>query len=73
METNEQESETLNFKVPSYTFHPNESHEWRQQGPYLVCKSCELIHAVYIGMQKVITGIDKKGKPILKARKSIVG
>lgn len=73
MEQNEQESETLNFETPSYTFKPNEVHEWRQQGYYLVCKSCELIHAVYIGANKIIVGIDEKGKPILKARASIHG
>lgn len=73
MEQNEQEGETLNFETPSYTFKPNEVHEWRQQGPYLVCKSCELIHATYIGIKKILVGIDEKGKPILKARKSIPG
>lgn len=71
METNEQESDTLNFDTPSYTFKPNESHEWKQQGPYAICKSCELVHAVFIGMEKIIVGINEKGQPILKARNSI--
>lgn len=69
METNEQESETLNFEVPSYTFKPNEAHEWRQQSIYLVCKSCELIHAVYIGMDKMMVGTKEDGTPILVNRK----
>lgn len=73
METNENEEETLNFQEPSYKFVPKEVHEWRQQGYYLVCKSCELVHAVYIGSKKIIVGIDEQGRPILKDRRSIVG
>lgn len=38
-------------------------HEWRQQGPYLVCQSCELNHSVYIGMKKMLTGFSDEGKP----------
>jgi hypothetical protein len=67
-EENEQESEVLDFTQPTFTFKPNEAHEWRQQGPYLVCKSCELSHATYIGMDKILVGLDEKGKPILKKR-----
>ena len=62
------ESEVIDFNQPSYVFKPNEQHEWRMQGPYLVCKSCELQHAVFIGMGKLLIGIDEKGKPILKDR-----
>lgn len=62
------ESEELNFENPSFTFKPSEQHDWRQQGPYLVCKSCEIQHAVYIGMDKILTGLDSEGKPILKKR-----
>ena len=61
-ETNE---ETLNFTQPDYVFIPKGAHEWRQQGPYIICKSCEIQHAVYIGTEKILTGIDEKG-PILK-------
>lgn len=73
MKKNEKEVEKLNFDEPQFKFEPNEVHDWRQQGPYLVCKSCELNHAVYIGPQKIMVGIDKKGMPILKARKSVIG
>ena len=60
--------ETLDFNNPAYTFHAHENHEWRQQGPYLVCKSCEIQHAVFVGMEKIMAGIDKEGKPILQRR-----
>lgn len=60
------DSEQLDFENPSFVFKPNEQHSWRQQGPYLVCKSCELQHAVYVGMQVMLVGLDEKGKPILK-------
>ena len=66
-------SETLDFNKPSFTFVPKGNHTWRQQGPYLVCKSCELQHAVFIGPDKIMVGTDKKGQPILKSRKSIKG
>lgn len=70
-QSNDKEEEILNFKEPNYTFKPNEVHEWRQQGPYLVCKSCELVHANYIGTEKLLVGINEKGQPILKVRASI--
>jgi hypothetical protein len=64
----EEEGESLDFNNPSYTFVPNDFHEWRQQGPYCVCKSCEIQHAVFIGINKIMVGLDEKGLPILKAR-----
>ena len=63
--------EVLDFTKPDFTFIPKEYHEWRQQGPYLNCFSCELKHGVYIGMNKVLAGFDKKGQPILKRRVSL--
>lgn len=44
----------------------NEAHEWRQQGPFLICKSCPFPHSVHIGMGKELVGLDEKGKPIIK-------
>ncbi len=41
-------------------------HKWIQQGPYLICQSCELKHAVYIGVEKHLLGYDKEGKPVIK-------
>ena len=62
------DEETLNFDQPTFSFRPKEIHGWRQQGPYLVCKSCDITHAAFIGMGKVMVGIDEKGKPILEKR-----
>lgn len=63
--------ETSSFEKPDYSFIPNGHHEYRQQGPYLVCKSCELHHGVYIGINKLMTGIDEQGNPILVNRTQI--
>jgi len=60
--------ELLNFDKADFVFKPNEQHSWRQQGCYLVCKSCEIQHAVYIGMDKLLIGLDDKGMPIFKKR-----
>ena len=61
-------TEILDFNKPAYSFVPKGRHEWKQEGPYLVCYTCELRHAVHIGMKKMMVGIDKDGKPILKKR-----
>ena len=66
----EQESEVLDFTKPDYKFIPKSYHDWVQRGPYLVCRSCDLDHGVWIGMDKILTGIDDKG-PILKNRKDL--
>lgn len=50
-----------------YKFIPNGYHTWRQQGYYLVCKSCELQHSVFIGPDFLMVG-EREGKPILKKR-----
>jgi hypothetical protein len=39
-------------------------HEWRQQGPMLVCKSCPISHAQHIGLNVRLVGF-KDGMPIL--------
>ena len=61
-------SEQLDFNKPDFVFIPNDHHEWRQQGPYLVCKSCEIEHATYIGMEKILVGLNEDGQPILENR-----
>ncbi len=68
---NDEVSEVLDFNRPSYSFVPQGSHDWRQQGYYLVCKSCEIQHATWIGEKKVMVGLDEKGMPILKKRKEL--
>jgi hypothetical protein len=63
-----QDGEVLDFNNPNFVFRPNEHHDWRQQGPYLVCKSCDLEHAIWVGMERMLVGLDKKGRPILKRK-----
>lgn len=62
------EGETMDFNSPTYVFNPNEQHEWRQRGPYIECRSCELIHAQYIGMDKLLVGLNEKGQPLFKSK-----
>lgn len=62
------ETETLNFDKPQFEFIPKGNCQYRQQGPYLICYSCVLQHAVWIGMEKQMVGIDKNGQPILTKR-----
>lgn len=64
-------TEDVNFNNPSYAFIPNGVHRYRQQGYFLVCQSCELSHAVFIGSKKIMVGEDKKGRPIIKLRKEV--
>jgi hypothetical protein len=67
-EKNEEEIEDLNFEKPDYVFDGQKHHDYRQQGYYLICKSCEIEHAVWIGENKLMVGTDKDGKPILEVR-----
>jgi len=41
-------------------------HQWVQRGPYLVCRSCPIEHAVYVGMNTRLVGYNEDGEPILK-------
>lgn len=61
------EGEDLVF-TPDFTFFPQGRHVYRQQGPYLVCRGCELHHAIYVGMENVMVGEGDEGKPILRKR-----
>jgi len=63
-----EDEETLDFTKPTYTFQPNGHHSYRQQGPYGICKTCEIQHAIWIGMDKIIVGENEKGEPILRKR-----
>jgi len=65
------EEEVLDFTKPSFTFKPSGYHSYCQQGYYLVCKSCEIQHAVWIGVEKIMVGVTEKGEPILKKRVSV--
>jgi len=68
-EEEEPKGEILDFNNPSFKFIPKGIHTWRAQGIYIICKSCELEHAIYIGLDKRLVGIDEEGKPILVDRK----
>ena len=61
-----EEEETLDFNRPDFIFLPKGNHSYRQAGPYLVCKSCEIQHAVFIGMEKIMTGVKDNGEPIIR-------
>ena len=65
---NEALTEELDFTKPTFEFIPKGSHGWSQRGPYLVCKSCELEHASFIGMESIMVGISEDGQPILERR-----
>ena len=41
-------------------------HDWKLKGGFLCCDSCEFPHRSFIGNDKVMTGIDEQGSPILK-------
>jgi len=67
-EKEEEPFEELNFNKPDFTFIPEGRHTYRQEGGYLVCRSCELHHAVWIGMEKQMVGEKEDGTPILKKK-----
>lgn len=71
--TEKSDFEELDFNSPDYRFIPGGHHEWRQQGHFLICKSCELDHAVNIGPDKLLVGFDEENKPILKSRTEVEG
>lgn len=54
-----------------YEFIPAGLCKWRQRGPFIVCTSCELQHALHIGMDKIMVGEDENGKPIIKSRSEL--
>ena len=57
--------------TPDFVFLPKGRHTYRQEGPYLVCRSCELHHALWIGMEKIMVGENEEGQPIIKSRKEV--
>ena len=65
---NEPLVETVDFNNPSFIFVPKETHNWRQKGFFIECRSCDITHAVYIGPEKLLVGIEKDGTPLFKNR-----
>lgn len=66
-----EEGETLDFSHPDFLFTPKGRHTYRQEGGYLVCKSCTLHHAIWVGMEKLMVGELSDGTPILKTRREL--
>jgi hypothetical protein len=62
--------EEKDLERPDFVFMPKGNHLWKQQGYYLVCNSCDLSHAVFIGKEKMLVGF-KDGQPVLKTRKEL--
>lgn len=58
------EEQPYNFDNPEFVFTPKGFHNWRAEGIYLVCRSCEIEHALYIGPNKMFVGMNEEGKPI---------
>lgn len=42
---------------------PLTGHDWRQQGPYIICRSCPIEHGAYVGIDTTLVGIDEGGIP----------
>ena len=53
---------------PSFKFIPKGHHEWKQNGYYIICQSCDLDHAIWIGRKHMLVGIREDGMPIIKSR-----
>ena len=70
-ETNNEE--VLDFSKPDFTFIPKGRHEWKQQGYYIICKTCDIEHAVWIGSKMLLVGIEDNGNALLKRRKDVYG
>lgn len=41
-------------------------HDWIQQGPHLICRSCESPHGFRIGVNKRLKGFDDKGNMLIE-------
>ena len=41
-------------------------HEWVQQGPELICRSCPAHHGIRIGVSKRLKGFDKEGNMLIE-------
>jgi hypothetical protein len=71
VKTEEPLSEQHDFGKPDFEFKPEGRHTYRQEGGYLVCRTCTLHHAVWIGMERVMVGESADGTPILKPRSEL--
>lgn len=46
----------------------NSGHQWHQEGAYLICDSCMVRHAAFIGIDRVLKGFDEDGKMLIEKR-----
>ena len=67
---NEAEAVEAESYINKVVYFPAGQHVWRQQGPYVVCRECELHHAVFVGVDKIMVG-EEDGKPVLRDRSSL--
>ena|SRR6185312_12238658 len=53
------------YAVKDFSPNPVTHHNWRQNGVYLECVSCEHPHGTHIGStDRLFAGTDEKGNPI---------
>lgn len=71
VEINEEVKAEGEVMQKEYEFIPSALCKFRQRGPFLVCTSCEIQHANWVGMDKIMVGEDENGKPILKSRSEL--
>lgn len=73
-QTNEDEIKPIieekSWETPDYIFIPKGNHLWRQEGYFLICGTCDLNHASFIGKDRIMVG-EKDGNPIIKKRSEI--
>lgn len=71
VEINEEVKAEGEVMQKEYEFIPSGLCKFRQRGPFLVCTSCEIQHANWIGMDKIMVGEDENGKPVFKSRSEL--
>lgn len=64
MEISQQELDEIRDKAKRQAEEAN--HDWIQKGAFLVCRSCDIRHAHYIGTSKVMVGKNERGEPIFE-------
>ena len=62
------EEKAYDFDKPEFVFTPKGVHNWKQEGIYVICRSCEIEHALYIGPNKIMIGLKDDGQPNLVDR-----
>ena len=46
----------------------NKKHVWKQKGPWIECQSCDYKHGHFVGVDKIMKGIDEDGNPFFEMR-----